>query len=209
MGGLTAKCLNGHVFRSNAIEVVNSTVTMEGGSTDCPYCGAYARFLDGTFHVDASGVMTVLAAPEVTHDILRRVNDAIESGARGEIERDEVLQRLDQIDSKIADVVKAMSKSNGWPDQLLWAVISAIIGVLMGIALARAQGSSAGPTDEELRSQIQRVVDDVIAQNAPPPASIAPSPVTTAAKPVRRTSPATPGGPNRAARRAAMKPKRP
>ncbi|MEY2474253.1 MAG: hypothetical protein QOK28_3582 [Actinomycetota bacterium] len=205
MAGLLARCENGHLFRSNAIEIAaGATVTMVNSGTNCPVCGAYAGFLDGTFHFDSNGVMTVLAAPAMTHHVLRRIKAAVDAGARGEIQRDEVLARLDAIDSKVADVVKAMSKSNGWPDKLLWAVVSAVLGVLLAMAIAKAKASSPSPSDAEIRAQIERVVDEVVAQEKAPRSTTPPPTIARPAQPAR-TPPATPGGPNRAERRKAMK----
>jgi hypothetical protein len=180
---------------------------MVNSGTNCPVCGAYAQFLDGTFHFDSNGVMTVLAAPAMTHSVLSRIKAAVDAGARGEIQREEVLARLDGIDSKVADVVKAISKSNGWPDKLLWAVVSAVLGVLLAIAVTKAKAASTGPSDAEIRAQIERVVDEVVAQQSAPPPSTPPPSIARPPRP-SRTPPATPGGPNRAERRKAMKRKR-
>jgi hypothetical protein len=110
MAGIPAYCPHcGTLFGSNAIVLGpgSSNISLRGGLTNCPNCGLMAQFIDGTFDVSQSDVLTMLSGPQFSADVLRAFSGLVERAARNEITERELQDEVKQLDPDLAAIISA------------------------------------------------------------------------------------------------------
>ena len=112
MTALPAYCSNCQtIFPFHGIEIgVGATIGIGNVATNCPVCGSTnARVSDGVYQANSTAIQ-VLSAPESTYAIIEVLKTLAEQAARGQISKEEAIQKAGDLSPKYAALMEAFAK---------------------------------------------------------------------------------------------------
>lgn len=146
-------------FESRLIRLTSATnATITNSSESCPKCGRPSATVEGTFDIDAEGLVRVLAAPGWSIKALRAIQGDLEDLSEtlaGEASADDridaILARLDQRDAELGELIRAAVA--GAPRSKAHLAASALLGAV-GTIVTLSDGGKL--TVEAIRSVVTR-----------------------------------------------------
>jgi hypothetical protein len=85
-------------------------ITLKGNKTNCPVCGfREAQISDGIYQANSTAIQ-VLSAPESTYAIIQALRALAEQAAKGQISREEAIQKAGDISPEYAALMEAFAK---------------------------------------------------------------------------------------------------
>jgi hypothetical protein len=84
-----------------------TNISMRGNFVDCPNCGLMAAFIDGTFDVAPNDILTLLAGPQFSADVLKAFSGLVEKAARNEISEQDLRTEVGKLDPDLAAILTA------------------------------------------------------------------------------------------------------
>ena len=102
-------------------------ISMSGSVTDCPRCGATARFADGIFSEYGRGRLEIISGPAETREIFQQLYGVAQKARSGEISKQEAINQARAIDPRLGGIVERFLLL-GLP---ALAVLASLIGVYL------------------------------------------------------------------------------
>jgi hypothetical protein len=182
MPGLPAICDNGHRYEDRNIVVENSTdITVTNARVGpCPFCGAFASVVDGTYDVIGDVVIRkavrsavrTLTRPDVTVEELRALEAVLRRAQSGTVTADDV-------DTAAPSAgIGQWLKSPGGMATAAWlaVIVPALIGLITLIITLKSRGEAHPAVSPE---QVERIIEQTVQQlRSTTPADSAPPPTT-------------------------------
>lgn len=114
MATIPAHCTScGAIFSSRAISIEGSVhnLTLCNNSETCPCCGGRAFLAEGVFNI-ANDVISVISAPTITLEMLKRLGVAVQEAYKDSNKVSQLNEVAASIDPEIAKVVSTITSSN-------------------------------------------------------------------------------------------------
>jgi hypothetical protein len=103
-GSITERIL---IKGSDGIQVV-----LGNNFTNCPKCGALAKFLDGTFEFDKYGNATLLSGPPFTHAVIEAVRNLTEKAKAEKFTKEKFVEEANKISPGIGTSLAKFAPKN-------------------------------------------------------------------------------------------------
>lgn len=142
----------GTIF-SSGIYVENvATLNLHGNkSGPCPSCGRMGSVISGTFSV-AGKILTILSGPQVSHDVVARLNEVLRAAREMPVNSPEVrsqIENLPGIGKQLAELLP--DSKNEW---------YTFLGMLLALlTFLYAVSQPAPPNSEDISTAVQKGVE--------------------------------------------------
>jgi hypothetical protein len=102
----------GAIFASRMISIEGNVkgLTLSNNSETCPYCGGIAYLADGVFNI-ADDVISILSAPSITKDNLRKLGVAVIDAYKDPSKSENLIKIAESIDPDVANAVRAVTSN--------------------------------------------------------------------------------------------------
>ena len=118
--------------------------TLTGNMTDCPVCGGAAPILDGTYEFTQE-IINVVAAPEFTLEVLRRVATIINATKLGIYTVDEAVDELKEASPSLYKTLMRLATN----DAFIGSIVGGFFVLLAAIIQPIIEAKFNDQTDEE------------------------------------------------------------
>lgn len=100
-------------------------LTLSGNEETCPFCGEWAQIADGVFNV-ADNILSVIAAPNITKQMLAAFSSAIRLGYVQKKPPEELAKEVEKIDPSFGEVIRKSGSNKQFYLVALLLILAAI-----------------------------------------------------------------------------------